>query len=195
MRFLISQIFGFTALFFSCEAVFKKNKFIFFVMEALVDIFYALSFFMLNVWGAGILSLISMLAMMIIYYLQKNNSKFDLPVLLIFVGIQIIVGLLFAVDLLDIFLIASMILFTVGFYLKNLQLTRFFIFIPNLIMIFYDIFCFAYANALLDIIETTVVFIALIKFYIEEKHIKTKANIKKYKINLFNLNFEKKNTN
>ena len=170
MNFFLAQVLGFIALFLSCEAVFKTKKNVFLVYEALVDIFYALSYLVLGVWGAGVISVLSMFAMLALFYFQKKKSKYTLLILLVFCILYIFCGTVFWQSWLDIIPIIATIFFTIGFYTKDLQFTRLCIALPNIIIIIYNVFCKTYTNALLDTIETVVVLIAIIKFYKEKSY-------------------------
>ena len=183
MDFVFAQIFGLIALFLSCDAVFKKNKAVFLFYEALVDLFYAMSYFCLQVYNAGIISLISLIAMLAIYYCQNKKFKYTFAIIPITFILFALTTVLFWQSWLDILFVLGTALFTVGFYTKNLQITRLCIAIPNFIMIIYNIIYMAYSNAILDSIETIVVVCAIIKFY-KEKHLKKSAlkSLKRYYI-------------
>ena len=68
-------------------------------------------------------------------------------------------------------LIAS-ILFTIGYTIKNLQTMRYFLIIPNAVLVIYNILTTTYTSALLDFIEIIVIVVAIVKFYMDSKRIK-----------------------
>ena len=58
-------------------------------------------------------------------------------------------------------------MFTFGFYIKNIQIMRYFLCIPNALLIIYAILLNNYVSILLSIIELTVLIIAIIKYYLQ----------------------------
>lgn len=60
-------------------------------------------------------------------------------------------------------------MFTIAFYMKNMQTVRYFMLLPNAILVLYAIICQIYTTALLDLLDFTVIIISIIKFHINKK--------------------------
>ena len=56
-------------------------------------------------------------------------------------------------------------MFTIGFAFKDLQKMRYFLLIPNAILVVYNILVSTYTSALLDLLEVIVIIVAIIRFY------------------------------
>jgi len=75
---------------------------------------------------------------------------------------------------LDLIAIISYELFNVAMFIRNINMTRFMMILPNFAIAIYNLLLMTYTNALLDFIEIAVLIFAIIK-------LKNKEKIKKYK--------------
>ncbi len=76
------------------------------------------------------------------------------------------------------------ILFTLAMMMENMELLRYFMIIPNLMLVFYGILNGVYTSAVLDFIEVIVISISIVSFYVgimRKKHF-DKEYEKSYKI-------------
>lgn len=169
--FVLSQILGFVALIIACVSYFVKNKGVFLVVQMVANVFYALSFFTLNHLVAGVVTLVSTIRCVYIYFAEKHNLKYSQYYLSIFFVLYVVVGLVFWTGWLDIIPMFTAVMFTIAFYVKDLQLTRYLVLIPNFVLVIYNIICKTYSNAMLDFIEFVVVIVAIVKFYKQNKKV------------------------
>ncbi len=169
MNFIISQIVGIIALLLVCVSYFFKSKKFFLIFQIIANLFYGLSYIFVNIYGAGIITLISILRCLYLYFSEKYNFKQAIYFLPIFVVSYIIVGVIYLNSLLDIIPIITATIFTFSFYIKDMQIMRYTCLVPQVMLIIYAFLCKTYANALLNLIESLVIVVSIIKFYIENK--------------------------
>ncbi len=172
IEFIISQILGGIALILVCIGYFTKLKSNFLIIQIIANIFYAGSFLVQLSMVGGIITLVSTLRCIYLFICENRNFKYTIYFLPIFIVTYIIIGVIFYSGIGDIIPIFTGTLFTVAFYVKNLQLTRYICIVPNVLLIIYNIFCKTYTNALLDFVEVVVVIVAIVKhskFYKNKK--------------------------
>lgn len=169
MNFIISQILGGIALILVCIGYFVKKKSIFLVIQIIANVFYASSYVFLNVLTAGIITIISTIRCIFIYFSEKHNFKQSAYFIPIFIIGYIIVGTVFWQNIFDIIPIISGTIFTIAFFIKDLNLMRYILILPNLLLVIFGILTSAYTVALLDAIEVVVLFVAIIKFHYQNK--------------------------
>jgi len=169
MNFIIAQILGGIALILVCIGYFVKKKSIFITIQIIANIFYASSYIFLNVLSAGIITIISTLRCIFIYFSEKYNFKYSFYFIPVFIIGYIATGIIFWQNIFDIIPIISGSFFTIGFFLKDLQLMRYILIIPNALLVAFGLLTSAYTVALLDAIEMCVLIIAIIKFHFKNK--------------------------
>ena len=179
LYFVISQIFCSIALLFVCLGYFTKDKTKFFIFQIIANPFYGLSYIFLGSYVAGILSIISTLRCVYLFFCEKYNFKYTLVFLFIFVFAYIAVDIVFWKSAYDIIPLLTSIMFTFGFYIKNIQIMRYFLCIPNALLIVYAAILNNYVSILLSTIELTVLIVAIIKYHIQstKNHSPDKTNI------------------
>ena len=174
MEFIIAQILGGIALVLICIGYFVKQKPLFLLLQIIGNIFYGGAFLILNSLSAGIITLISTIRCIYIFVAEKYNLKHTFGFLFIFFAAYITVGILFWKNWFDFIPIITAILFTIGYYIKDMDLMRYILLIPNALLVFYCIMSKTYTSAILDFIEFSVIIVAIIKFKTEKtKQIKT----------------------
>lgn len=175
MNFVISQISGGIALLLVCISYFLKNKSTFLIIQIISNLFYGASFIFMGSLVAGLITLVSIFRCFYIYFCEKFNFKYTAYYLPIFFCFYIILGILFWKSWFDIIPICTSIMFTFGFYIKNLQLMRFILIFPNALIMIYCILCKTYTNAILDFIELSVIIVSIIYFIILNRAKQDKA--------------------
>ena len=164
MNLIFSQALGSVALIFVCIGYFTKEKSRFLIFQLVSNIFYASSFLFAGAWVGCLTILISTLRCTFLYIAETHMVKHTLCYLFIFIFCYILVGLLFWDTPLDLIPIICAVIFTLSFYIKNLQTMRYCLILPNLLFVIYNLFCFTFANALLDSIEVIAIIISIIKY-------------------------------
>ena len=166
MEFILSQITGIIALIFVCISYFCKNKSKFLILQIFADIFYASSYLFINVYVAGIITIISSIRCIAFFICEKvKKPKLSYYLLPMFLICYVIVTIIFWQGFGDIIPLITCTLFTISYIQNNTQAIRYLTLIPNAILIVYNIFTTTYTNALLDTLETIVVIVAIIKFH------------------------------
>ena len=174
MEFIISQILGVVSCILLCISYFYRKKAAFLLYQLASDLFCGLSFICLRVLSAGIITLISILKCIYLYFCEKTNFKYKYYFLSIFMVAYVVVVWLTWQSPLDIIPLITVTLFTFSFCIKDMQVMRYVILLPSVILFVYCILCGTYTNALLETIEISSIIIAIIKFNRENKKLKNK---------------------
>ena len=164
MNFILAQVFGSIALILVAIGYFAKSKSGFLIYQVVADFFYALAFFVVDAWTAGIITIISMIRCIYLYFQDKKNFKYNTYYLLGFVSLYILTTILFWEGFFDLMPLVTSIMFTFGYEIKNMQVMRYFLIIPNVILVVYNILTTTYASALLDFMEIVVDIASILKF-------------------------------
>ena len=177
MNFIVSQILGIIALILMCIGYFVKNKSQFLIIQIIANVFYATSYLFLGVFSAGIITLISIIRCVLIYFNDKKDLKIDKFIIPFFIVAYIVVGVIFWKSPFDIIPIITASLFTISFCIKNLKVMRYILLFPNCILVVFGICTMAYSVALLDFVETIVLVVAIIKFHYQKEETKEGKSI------------------
>lgn len=175
MTFIIAQILGGIALILVSVGYFFKNKPHFLIMQIVANAFYAASFICLNSLVAGTITFISIFRCLYIFLCEKCNFKHTPHFLPIFFCLYLTIGIVFWKSWFDIIPMCTSIMFTIAFYIKNVQTMRYILLVPNALLMFYSITCKTYTNAILDLLEVCIVVVSIIYFHIKSKHKKDKS--------------------
>lgn len=174
MEFIISQILGIIALLLVCVGYFQKNKDNMMIFQSLANVFYASAFLVLKSYVGGIIVIISTIRCLYVYFSSKMENKGKTiysKFILLFIPVYIIIGIVFWQSFFDFVPIITASMFTIAFYVKDLQTIRFLTLIPNALLVFYNIYITTYSNALLDMLEIIVCVVSIIKFWKSEQQI------------------------
>lgn len=185
MNIIIAQVFGITALIASCVGYFFNDKFKFLIVQIVVDIFYAASFLMVGAYSAGIITLVSIFRIIYIFIAEKKNLKNTFQYLQIFILIYTTIGVVCWKEPFDFIPIITSSLFTMNFAIKDLKKLKLLLIVPNVILILYNILVKTYSNALLDLIDSLALIVAVIKSFVDSKKKNELANKKWYQFMLW----------
>lgn len=175
MNFILAQIMGGIALLITSISIFSKNKKYYFAMQVVVNVFYALSFIFNGGLVAGINSLISVMQVLILFIFEKKKITPPKYLILVFSACYVTVGTIFFARPLDVITMITPIMFAVAMWMKNMQLVRYMLILPNVLLSVYALLLQVYTSAILDAIEASVLVIAIVKFHLQYK------NERKYK--------------
>ena len=95
MDFILAQIFGGIALILVCIGYFLKSKSGFLIIQVVADFFYALAFFVVDAFVAGVITIISLFRCVYLYFAEKKHFKNTTYFLFVFVGLYIITTFIF----------------------------------------------------------------------------------------------------
>lgn len=163
-NFWLSQSLGIIALILVCISYQFNNKAKFLALQILANAFYSASFLALNVLVGGINTIISLFRVAILFLYERKDKPSPIWLFLTFSVLYIFSGALCWQTNLDIIAIISYELFNVAMFIRNINMTRFMMILPNLMIAIYNLLLMTYTNALLDLIEVAVLFFAIIKF-------------------------------
>lgn len=169
MNFILAQIFGGIALILVVISYFLMNKEYFLFIQIIANVFYGLSFIVNGALVAGLNTFISILRVLALYLYERKDKTPPIYLILIFSACYITIGVIFFKSYYDIIVIITPILFTIAMWVKNMQLVRYLMLLPNAILVFYAILNQVYTTALLDLIEVIAIIVALITYYIHKK--------------------------
>lgn len=79
------------------------------------------------------------------------------------------VGGIFFKDYYDLITIAAPILFTIAMCMKDMQMVRYLMILPNVAVTIYSIINQVYTSALLDFLEVLVIVVSIIVYHIDKK--------------------------
>jgi len=173
-NFWLSQALGIIALILVCLSYQYNNKAKFLALQILANTFYAASFLALNVLVGGINTIISLFRVAILFLYERKDKSPPIWLFVTFFFLYIGSGIICWQSTLDLIAIISYELFNVAMFIRNINMTRFMMILPNFAIAIYNLLLMTYTNALLDFIEIAVLIFAIIKFRNKEK-------IKKYK--------------
>lgn len=169
MWFIVSQVAGGIALVLVVIGYFVKDKIKFLFLNAIANVFYALSFIFANSFVAGIGTFISILRVFLLFIFEKKNKPYPIYLLIIFSIVYIINGIIFFTDFYDIIPICTSILFSSAMWIKNMEYVRYAMLLPNILITIYALIRAVYTSALLDFMEVVVIIVAIIYFHIKKK--------------------------
>lgn len=169
MEFILAQIFGAISLILICIGYFLKKKSQFLIIQIVANIFYAGAFVVVGAFvGAG-LTMISTLRCVYIYVAEKKEFKYKLHLLPIFVVTYIVTTIIFWQSPYDLMPLLTSTMFTIGFAFKDLQKMRYFLLMPNIILVVYNVLVSTYTSALLDALEVVIIIVAIIRYHYMSK--------------------------
>ncbi len=175
MGFIIAQISGIIALILVAISYFVKLKPTFLTLQMVADVFYAGSFFAVDAYVGGIITTISIFRCIYIYWAEKTNFKYTVHFLFVFIAMYVVVTIRFWQTPYDIIALITGSMFTLSFAIKNLQVMRYVLIVPNVLILIYNILCRTYTSALLDFIELIVLVVSIIKYH---RTVKSKTQLK-----------------
>jgi len=122
-----------------------------------------------SAWSAGVITIISLVRCIYLYFADKKNLKNSKYFLIIFVLLYALTTVICWKSPFDIIPLITATLFTFGYEIKNMQVMRYILLIPNILLVIYNILITTYASAILDFMEIVVILAAIIKFYVVKK--------------------------
>jgi len=169
MNFVISQVLGIIALILVSVGYFFKNKKKFLVIQAFANFFCAMAFMVVGAKAAGIVTLISIIRCVYVYFCEKHKFRYTYHFLPVFVLVYGITTVLFWSTPYDYMPFITSSLITICFAIKNLQVMRYLLITPNILIVIYNILVMTYTSAIIGIIENIVIIVAIFKYRFENK--------------------------
>lgn len=172
MEFILAQIFGGIALLLVVVSYFWKDKKVFLMLQVIANIFYGLSFVFSSALVFGINSFISIVRVIVLYVYEKKNISPPICLVIPFVLSYLTVGIIFYQQPIDIIGIFTPMLFTIAMWMKNMQLVRYLMLLPNALLVLSALLYTAYTTALLDAIEIIAIIVSIITFHLKKYSMK-----------------------
>ena len=160
---ILAQCFGAVALILVCISYFAKNKKKFHLLQIGGDLFYGLAFFVVNSYVAGAITMISAIRCVYLYFAEKHDYKYKNQWLLVFIICYIVMTIIFWQGWVDLIPLFTSIMFTIAYACKNLQTLRYLSILPNIVLVGFNIYSQTYVSAVLDLTETLIIVVAIIK--------------------------------
>lgn len=164
VRFIIAQILGMLALILVCFSYAFNDKKKFLAYQILSNLFYASSFLVLSVLVGGVNTIISIARVSTLYIIERKDKRPPLELYVLFSLLYLLSGNLFYQSPLDIMAIVAYEMFNMAMFIRDIEVTRFMMVLPNIIIVIYNIFSSTFTNALLDFVEITVLVCMIVRF-------------------------------
>ena len=164
MLYILSQVSGYIALILIAISYFCKNKKYFLIYQTIADICYAIAYLFINVWVAGIITILSSFRCIVFYVCEKkdiNHKNISLP---IFILGYIIITAIFWQGYGDILPLITATIYTVVYAIKNTQTIRYLSIVPSVALCIYNLCFRLYSSALLDLFEIVVLIVSIIYY-------------------------------
>lgn len=162
MEFIVAQVLGGVALILACIGYFLKERYKFLLIQLIANGFYAGAFLVVGAYVGGLLTLVSIARCLYLFFAEKYTFKYTYHFIPVFIGLYVLITNLFWATWWDIMPLITSTLFTIGFTIKNLQLGKLILIIPNMILVIYNILITTYTSAFLDFIEVIVILLAFL---------------------------------
>ena len=120
----LSQILGVFAFIFYLFSIQNRDKKKILSMQLVSNVFYTISYFLINAMSAVVVDFISFIRCIIYYIFAKRKKKIPLIYMFLLVLISIIVGLFIVKDFFDVIPIVICIIYIVSTYFKNIRIIQ-----------------------------------------------------------------------
>ena len=167
--FILSQVMGGVALILVALSYFVKAKKSFLLLQTIANLFYAASFLFQGLFVAGVGTLISLCRALGLYILSAKKIDPSEQYLIILLACYFINASIFYQVPLDIMPLCTSCLFTLAFFVKDMKNVRYFMILPNVMLVVYGIITQCYTNALLDTMEVCILVSAIIYHHKDNK--------------------------
>lgn len=171
MEFVLAQILGGIALILVCVGYFLKKKSHFLIIQTVANFFYSAAFLVVGAYVGAALVMISIFRCIYLYFAEKHSFKYTLHFLPFFILCYLVMTIVFWDSPFDFIPLISSTLFTIGFTIKNLQVMRHVLIIPNVLLVLYNILKTTYTSALLDLIEVVVIIVVIVKHKLKNRRV------------------------
>lgn len=169
MNFILARVMGGIALVLVALSYFTKEKKKFFIIQIIANIFYGASFIFNMALVGGINFLICTIRIIVFFLYERKKRAVPIYVVAFFCCAFIVVGGIFFKDYYDLITIAAPILFTIAMCMKDMQMVRYLMILPNVAVTIYSIINQVYTSALLDFLEVLVIVVSIIVYHIDKK--------------------------
>ena len=178
IREIISYVLGGIGLVLVCYSLFSKKKTNFLLIQVIANAFYGGSYIAIEAYVAGIITLVSILRCVFLYFAEKKEFKYTHYVLPIFVlaYVGIVVG--FWASWFDIIPLITATLYTYSFAIRNIQTSRYVMLIPTTGLLVYNCIVGAYVNGATMLVEFVSTIVAIIIYHKRNKQEKKKEVVK-----------------
>ena len=119
---------------------------------------------MLSVLVGGVNTIISIARVSTLYIFERKDKRPPLELYVLFSLLYLLSGNLFYQSPLDIMAIVAYEMFNMAMFIRDIEVTRFMMVLPNIIIVIYNIFSSTFTNALLDFVEITVLVCMIVRF-------------------------------
>lgn len=171
MEIIIAQVVGILAITFFTLSPQQKSKRKILVFQLISSVLYALQYFILSAFSAGIINIIGAVKEFCFYLYAKKEKDIPVKILLIYIIVVIISGILTYTDIFSVMPILLTILSTYGIWQKNLKKYRILVVVATIFWIIYNLVVGAYVNVIGNLFQLGSAIIAIIRLDIIKKNI------------------------
>ena len=176
---ILSYIMSTIALVLYCGSYFFNNKKKYLIMQLSGNIFLSVSYFFMGAYFTMISVAIGIVRGLVCYTYEKSNKRVPFYIIMVLclatVSSYIIVNYVIlsgAASPWDILYMFASCMYAITFAMRNIKLMRFVILIPHLSAVLYNLLAKAPISSAISYgIELIITVVAIIKFYIQEKHL------------------------
>lgn len=194
--FILAQLVGFFSLILYCISMQINNRMKLLVFLVFVNLLNAIVYFLLGSHAGGLVSMVSVTRLIIFSIYERNSKACPLWLLMLFISLDIVVGVLTFDYWYDILCILEAIIVTYGTYIKNMTITRVCHLFSCMLMFTFNIFVLAYSNMLSESIGLVFTLLGILRLdilpkispeiYANNKILTTLASAKKNENSFFN---------
>ncbi|MBE6144798.1 MAG: YgjV family protein [Firmicutes bacterium] len=160
----LAQLISVLAIFCWIISIQNKKKENIIVCQLSANTLYSIQYFLLNVYGAAFMNIISAIRSFVFYDNEKNKRKNSSYILAFFLVAILITGLLTFDGIISLIPIVITLAYTYSVWQNNLNITRYIFLISAFIWIFYNIKVGAHITVLGNILEIISGIISIIRF-------------------------------
>ncbi len=158
------QMVGALAILFWVISVQEKKQYKILFLQAIANLIYTIQYFLLGVFTAGAMNMVSFIRCFLFYERRKNEKNIPKTYLIGFVIILIIFGIITYEDYLSLIPIIITIFYTISSYMKNSKWLRIIFLMAAFIWIYYNYMVGAYICIIGNILEIISGSISIIRF-------------------------------
>lgn len=162
---LLIQIIGGLAILLWVISVQEKKQYKILFLQALANLLYTVQYFLLGIFTAGSMSLVSFGRCFLLYIKRKKEKEISKSHLIVSIIILIILGAITYESLLSLIPIVITIFYTISSYMKNSQWLRIIFLIAAFIWIYYNYIVGAYVCIIGNVLEIISGTISIIRFH------------------------------
>ncbi len=173
---IIAQVVAFITCMVACSSYFAKNKFLYLMLQTLVNLLFGVQYFLLGATSGLVSNAVSVAKYIYIIIKEKYGKQINNVELVAFMIISVVVGAFAVEGWLDLIPIINSVIFTYAVCQNNKLVLRYIVAFVCALWIVYGIFVGAYVSAVYSFAEMIFALVTIIKIKRGEKNEQTSDN-------------------